>query len=152
MKQTITFLLLLLTIVTNAQEISGRITDSGIEGIENATIQVFQNKIRVGTNTSDYDGYYTIKPLVPGIYEVMITSLGCDTLLIKSVPVGPTGRTTINGKLIKITPGNYKPSLRVKNWKKPIIQEPLKPNFVDGERKVLPNNEINDTIISKTKH
>ena len=152
MKQTITCLLLLMTIITNAQEIGGRIVESNREGIENATIQVFQKKIKVGANNSDYDGYYTIKPLESGTYEVLITSLGYDSMLIKGVTVGADGKTTINGNLTKFASGSNKPALRVTNWKNPIIQEPLKPNFVDGERKVLPNNEINDAIISKTKH
>lgn len=153
MKHIFTYLLLLITITTNAQEIGGKIVDSSRDGIVNATIQVFQKRIKVGAHTSDYDGFYVIKPLESGTYNVMVTAFGYDTLLIKGVPVMPDGRTTINGKLLKFVCSPNQPSIRVTNYKNPIISpEPLRPDFVDGEPKVKPSNEINDTVISKTHH
>ncbi len=77
-------------------EINGRILDEKKEPFINAAIQVIQNGTLKGGNVSDYDGYYAIKPLDPGDYDMHILAMSYDSMNAKSVVVASGATTTIN--------------------------------------------------------
>jgi hypothetical protein len=82
--------------------IYGNVSDEYKEPLINATIQVYQDGILKGSNVSDFDGNYAIKPLVAGPYEVLITYVSYDTVQIKNVIVGTD--TTIQNVRMKKKP------------------------------------------------
>ena len=85
-------LLLLVSISLGAQSISGRVTNEKKEPIPFANI--FVRELNSGTST-DTDGNYFLN-LDPGQYEIVISSIGYESLFIK-VPIGdkPTIRNYV---------------------------------------------------------
>lgn len=92
----LTFLLSVLSTFIFAQsgEISGKVTDENGEGIPFANVAIVENGIPIGMGaTTDFDGFYSIKPLNPGRYDVKFSYLGY-TSIIKSQVVVKNDQTT----------------------------------------------------------
>ncbi len=68
-------------------ELRGRIFDDKKEPLPSAVVQVFRDSIAVGGKITDYDGNYSIKPLEPGNYEVLVRYIGFDSFTRKSIVV-----------------------------------------------------------------
>jgi Carboxypeptidase regulatory-like domain len=84
------------TSVLHAQEIRGNVIDEKKEPVINAAVQVFRDGRIEGCNITDYDGNYFIKPLEPAHYDVLVTFLGYDSMIVKDVLVVPGQATTLN--------------------------------------------------------
>ncbi len=66
-------------------EIQGKVTDADTgEGIPFANVSLSVNGTLVGAQT-DFEGFYTIKPLPPGQYEVKISYVGYQEQVIQDV-------------------------------------------------------------------
>lgn len=68
-------------------EIYGQILDERKEGIPFANIAVEQEGDLISGGSTDFDGFFTIKPLTPGRYDVRVTHLGHATYLETGVVV-----------------------------------------------------------------
>lgn len=75
-------------------EIQGRVSDPGGEGIPFASVGVFLNDIQVDAVTTDFDGFYSVKPLNPGKYKVSAAYSG-KVVSIEGVIVS-SGQTTFS--------------------------------------------------------
>lgn len=145
MKHTITLLLVLMAMASTAQEIRGRIIDETKQGIINAGVMVFQNKILKGGNVTDYDGNYVIKPLESGTYDLLVTYIGYDSLWVLGVPVSPDGSTTINKEMKKTKTGKLMKEIVVTAYKMPIISDnPGKTSFSRADIAKLPTTTVYD--------
>ncbi len=81
---------------TQSGELSGKITDERKEGLPFASVAVKRDgKLITGTQT-DFDGFFSIKPLEPGKYDVEISSVGYGVSIRKDVVVNPDRITTLN--------------------------------------------------------
>jgi hypothetical protein len=69
-------------------EISGQVVDEKKEPLIAATVLVYLNNELKGGNVTDFDGMYTIKPLPPGSYNLLVTYTGYDSLMVTSLIVG----------------------------------------------------------------
>ena len=70
-------------------ELRGQITEATTgEGIIAPTIKVYENSVLITGTIGDFDGNYIIKPIAPGSYDLMVTSLGFDTVWIKELKIG----------------------------------------------------------------
>lgn len=94
---TLAFLMLgVVSLLAQTGELSGKITDENGEGLPFANIAVEKNGVLVTGSSTDFDGFYTIKPLDPGTYDVKISALGYGTKVIKGVQVNSDRITTLN--------------------------------------------------------
>ena len=84
---------------TQSGELSGKITDDKGEPLYNANIVVKKNGVFISGAATDFDGFYNIKPLAPGNYDVEISSLGFAKSVRTGVVVSSDKITTITVKL-----------------------------------------------------
>src|ERR1700761_6040291 len=123
MTRTLRYLLLFVLIGLSgsalAQEISGRVLDDQKQPLPSAAVQVYQGGILKGGNITDYDGNYTIKPLDPGYYNVLVLYTGYDSVLVTGVVVSAGDRTTQNFTMAK-PKGHELTGVTVKAYKKPL--------------------------------
>ena len=69
-------------------EISGKVVDENNEGIPFANVAIVENGQATGTGaTTDFDGFYSIKPLNPGKYDVKFSYLGYTSVIETGVVV-----------------------------------------------------------------
>ncbi len=82
-------------------DISGKVVDENGEGIPNATVAIVDGKgVATGRGTAcDLDGYYSIKPLTPGKYNIKISYVGYASQIQQSVVVNSDKSTFIDVKL-----------------------------------------------------
>lgn len=95
------FLLTCLSIQVFAQTgtITGKITDEKKEPIIGAVIRVIEGGHQKGSGQTDIDGIYTIKPLNPGRYDVVVSYIGYKEKKITGVIVSPDKNTIINAQM-----------------------------------------------------
>jgi hypothetical protein len=70
-------------------EIRGTVLDEKKQPIVNAVIRAFEGNIEKGGAVTDFDGNYTIKPLDAGCYDIRVTSVGYDTVVVNNVVIAP---------------------------------------------------------------
>lgn len=80
-------------------ELSGKVTDENGEGVPFANVSVEKNGVLVTGASTDFDGFYTIKPLDPGKYDVTISALGFGTRVIQGVQINSDKITELSEKL-----------------------------------------------------
>ncbi|MFI5134292.1 MAG: carboxypeptidase regulatory-like domain-containing protein [Chitinophagales bacterium] len=69
-------------------ELQGRVYDEKTnEGIPFSVVVLELNGTQKGLATTDDNGNYTIKPIVPGSYDVKVSYLGYQPLIIKSIEI-----------------------------------------------------------------
>jgi len=76
--------------------IKGVVLDDKKQPLPSAAIQVYQAGILKGGNITDFDGNYTIGPLEPGNYDLLVLYPGYDSLQEKSIVVSKGDTTTKN--------------------------------------------------------
>ncbi len=99
-KALITVLITLAALRLHAQEIMGTISDEKREPVMNASIMAYQGGTLKGSTVTDFDGKYVVKPLDTGIYYVLFTYPGYDSVLITDIPV-KKGSIIINAGLTR---------------------------------------------------
>ena len=84
----------------NTGQINGTVTDSiSGETLVGATIQVMFNGKTLGTIT-DPEGYYALKPLQPGLYDVSVSYTGYTKKIITGVRVSQETIKILNVQLV----------------------------------------------------
>ena len=73
-------------------EIQGKVVDEKGEGVAFANVAAYMNEVLITGGVTDFDGYFSIKPLNPGIYRVAASNLG-RVVNVNKVEVN-AGRTT----------------------------------------------------------
>lgn len=83
----------------NTGQINGTVTDSiSGEPLVGATVQVMLNGKAFGT-VADVDGYYILKPLQPGVYDVSISYIGYTKKIYSAIKVSQSSITILNTQL-----------------------------------------------------
>ena len=78
---------------------SGKIVDSKNEALRYATVIVkYNDSIEMGDNTS-WTGFYAVKRIPPGIYEVQISCCGYNPVKSKGVKIVVDSTTILNQQL-----------------------------------------------------
>ena len=125
-------------------EITGRVTDDSGEGIPFATISAMQEGVVVNAAAADFDGYYTIKPLEPGKYDVEVRNLGFAPKLNQGVVVGADRITELDVGLT--TTDELIPEVEIIEYRVPLIDKESSStkNTLDKEQiEVLPTRNVN---------
>jgi hypothetical protein len=86
-------------------EIRGIIKDTDLQPVPFATIKIMQGVQLIAGTQTDMDGRYNYKPLVPGIYELIIIEPGHQTQPVNKVKVIPNEATYVDVKLTANTLG-----------------------------------------------
>ncbi len=81
-------------------EINGKVVDVATgEALIGATVVANEADRMVGSAITDFDGFYTIKPLSPGLYDLSFSYLGYEAVTVSMVPVSSDNMTSVNGEL-----------------------------------------------------
>lgn len=107
---------------SNAQSsygaIKGQIIDSDNEPVIGATVKVTSGGILIGGTTTDVEGKYTYKPLNPGSYEIIVSSVETHTKKMEGIVVNPDRTSYADLKVIK----NQLPDIEVvAEYKAPVV-------------------------------
>ncbi len=129
-----------------AQGIAGKVIDEKKEPMINATVQVYQGGILKGGIVTDFDGFYVVKPLDPGYYDVLVLYAGYDSIMIKGVVVTGGNNTTQNFTMSRVTKGLGE--VIVRSYKKPLVNQddPGSHVVTSEEIKVLPTSQVADIV------
>lgn len=98
----VSFLLSFISIALFAQsgEVSGKIIDENGEAIPFANISIVENGVATGVGaTTDFDGFYSIKPLNPGQYDVKFSFIGYTSVIKTGVVVKNDKSTYLDQEL-----------------------------------------------------
>jgi hypothetical protein len=127
---------------TQSGELSGRITDEKGQGIPFANVAVKKNGVLITGATTDFDGFYTIKPLDPGKYDVEVSVVGYSTSLTREITIGADRITTHN---VKMKEGIEIDVVEIV-WKRPLIDKEdvqTKKSVDQKEIAVMPTRSVN---------
>lgn len=81
-------------------EISGKVTDENGEAVPFANVAIVANGKPTGVGTTtDFDGFYSIKPLNPGKYDVQFSSIGYAPVMQQGVVVKNDKTTYLDQKI-----------------------------------------------------
>jgi|GEM_PF-513214 len=81
-------------------EIRGIIKDKNdLQPVPFATVKILQGNQLMGGTQTDLDGRYSYKPLVPGIYEILVIEPGHITQPVNKIKVIPNEATYVDIKL-----------------------------------------------------
>ncbi|MGB0839886.1 MAG: carboxypeptidase regulatory-like domain-containing protein [Chitinophagales bacterium] len=141
-------LLFSMNIWASSAEISGKVTDATTgEALFNATIQVFQNDQYISGTTTDFDGFYTVKPLATGVYKVEVRYLGKQTQVIENIRVSVDQLVTLD-VLLEST-GLEIPEFVITTHRTPLLEPGKIPTQVTIDSKMidkLPTRDLNTMI------
>ncbi len=151
MTRTLRYLLLILFtglsgFVFAQGEIAGKVLDEKKEPLLSATVQVYQGGILKGGNVTDFDGIYSVKPLEPGYYDVVVSFTGYDSIMVTRVIVEPGHRTTQNFTMSRAS--KELTVMTVVGYKKPLIKEGSGGTtvFTSDDIKVLPTTDVTGMV------
>lgn len=115
------FTMLAVAIFAQAQsaEISGKVTDDKGEPVPFANVSTLVNGSLIGAQT-DFDGFYSIKPLPAGSYELTISYVGFEKQIISGVIVNSDRITPLDVTLT--TQSEVLKTVEIKAYKVPLIQ------------------------------
>jgi hypothetical protein len=127
-------------------EIAGKVLDEKKEPLLSATVQIYQGGILKGGNVTDFDGIYSVKPLDPGYYDVLVSYTGYDSIMITKVVVQPGGKTTQNFTMSRASKELTTTIIRA--YKKELVDQnnPGKTVLTSEDIKVLPTTEVTDMV------
>ncbi len=80
-------------VIAQTGGIKGQIKNNELEPLFGVTVKITQGGVLVGGTVTDADGYYTYKPLNPGLYEAIIQSTEIQTQRLTQIKIN-TDRTT----------------------------------------------------------
>lgn len=83
-------------VAQSGSAITGTVLDEKKEPIIGAVVRVFEGGLQKGGAQTDVDGIYTIKPLSPGRYDVVVSYLGYKEKRTTGVIVSPDKTTEVN--------------------------------------------------------
>jgi hypothetical protein len=152
MTRTLRYLLLVvltgLVGAVHAQEIAGTVLDEKKEPLISAAVQVYQGGILKGGVVTDFDGKYSVKPLEPGYYDVLVLYSGYDSMMVTGVVVAGGQRTTQNFQLARPTLGKTLGPVTIIAYKKPLVDIDKSGTLImtKEDLKVLPTTDIKDAV------
>ena len=82
-----------------AGEIQGRVLNEKGEGIPFANVVVFRNDIQVMGTATDFEGFFSLKPLEPGKYKLIASYLG-KNVEVNNISVGASKTTFLKDIVI----------------------------------------------------
>lgn len=89
-------------VLAQTGEINGRITEAGTkDGVAFASVAALLGGTQVNATTTDIDGYYKIKPLNPGKYDVKASSVGFNPIINEGVIVTVDKISFSNMQMVK---------------------------------------------------
>lgn len=98
--------------------IKGQIINSDNEPVIGAIVKVTSGGILIGGTTTDMEGKYTYKPLNPGSYEIIVSSVETHTKKMEGIIVNPDRTSYADLKVIK----NQLPDIEiVAEYKAPVV-------------------------------
>lgn len=125
----------------NTGQINGTVTDSiSGEPLVGATIQVMLNGKAFGT-VADIDGYYVLKPLQPGVYDVKISYVGYADKIVEKAKVSQLTISVVNVQLVN-TMGIISSGPTIVGYRDLISVEP---------RTIIPAEVLADLPLRKVK-
>jgi hypothetical protein len=154
MTRTLRSLFLFVTILLSgsamAQEIGGRVLDEKNEPMISAVVQVYTGGILKGGTITDIDGEYTIKPLDPGYYDVLVIYTNYDSIFTNKVVVSPGQRTPMNFKMTRHVKGLD--VVIITDYKVPLVKAGGGGSVTIDKTHIdhMPTNQVTD-IVSTTK-
>ena len=74
-------------ILAQTGEITGQVKDEAGVGVPFANVAAEQGGAIISGTSTDFDGYFTIKPLNPGVYDIRVSYIGYSTSLTQGVQV-----------------------------------------------------------------
>jgi hypothetical protein len=80
-------------------EIRGIIKNTSLEPVPFATVRILQGNLLIGGSQTDIEGRYHVKPLSPGMYEMIVTEAGHQTSIINKIKVVPNEATYVDLKM-----------------------------------------------------
>ena len=103
MKRMIQLLLMVpglcLQLVAQTGEIRGVVKDQDAEAIPYAVVRVLQGNMLIAGARADMDGNYSVKPLTPGMYEILVSGDGYIAQPIHKIKVVPNEATYVDAVL-----------------------------------------------------
>ncbi len=102
--------------------LKGKISDTDTKDpVAFANIIIESGGRQYGGTTSDFDGYYTIKPIPPGKYTVKASFVGYKTKVINSVVINADKITFLNFKMTSTT--ETLETVEISDYKVPLISK-----------------------------
>lgn len=86
-------------IAQSGSAITGTVLDEKKEPIIGAVVRVIDGGLQKGGAQTDADGSYTIKPLNPGRYELVVSYIGYKEVRITGIIVSPDKTTQVNSSM-----------------------------------------------------
>lgn len=127
MKKILSFLILLfISLHTFAQgELQGKITDAKSGAvIELANVQVYTNGVFVTGTQADFDGFYTLKPLDPGKYDVVVSYVGFQNTKVEGVIINADKITFLDIKIPQSSSGGVNLNeVVIVQYRVPLLQQ-----------------------------
>lgn len=93
------------TTMAQTGAIKGQIKKTELEPLYGVAVKITQAGVLVGGATTDFDGYYSYKPLNPGSYEAIIQSPEIQTQTLKGIKVNADRTTYVDFKASPYTLG-----------------------------------------------
>ena len=70
--------------------LKGRVIDSATgESLPTASVALLQDGVIISGTSTDFDGYYTIKPIPPGTYNLRVSFIGYQAQEMEKVVLSP---------------------------------------------------------------
>ena len=88
--------LLALTSLAQSGELTGRVTNEDGEAVPFANVTLKSNGEIVRVTPTDDEGYYTMKPVAPGEYDVIVSNISYTDRKIKGVSISNGQIYTLN--------------------------------------------------------
>ena len=128
-------------------EILGKVLDENGDGAYPVNIIIVNDsgqKIGIGTQT-DFDGYYSLKPLKAGIYNLQVSSLGYEKNLRKAILVKNDSTTIVDFELSRIE--KVLSEVVIVRYRQPIItkgQTSVSKVFTSEEIRTMPSRNVSE--------
>ncbi|MFZ4784781.1 MAG: TonB-dependent receptor domain-containing protein [Flavobacteriales bacterium] len=101
--------------------LKGKVTDKDNgEPLPLANIVVFLNGNLVTGGSTDFDGYYTIKPIDPGTYDVQFSMVGYQSVTLSGIPISSGKIQEANVQLVS---GSELDAVEIIDFKVPLIDK-----------------------------
>lgn len=124
MQKILSFLLFVLLasavpVLAQNAELQGKVTDEKGEPVPFANVMIQMGGSPVGAQT-DFDGFYSIKPITPGTYDVRFSYVGLQEQLIQGVVVNSDKITFLNAQLVAKT--EMLKEVQIVSYKVPLLK------------------------------
>jgi CRISPR/Cas system CMR-associated protein Cmr5 small subunit len=129
--------------------LKGKITDKSTgEAIPFANIVLYQNEKQITGTTSDIDGYYIVKPITTGKYDVKVSYVGYQSMQITGIYINAD---KITFQDIAIAPSSLSlQEVEIVSYNSPLISaDEVSSKIISGDINKMPGRSAN-SISSKT--